>query len=189
MTSLDSELLPFFKALADPIRLQIVGLLARQSHSAEQLLAELQIKPNALAHHLQRLTDSGWVTAEVKKPSVVYTLRLDQLYALAGRVAAKAPPPPVADDATEFDRKVLLDFLQPDGIFSEIPQQTKKFLAVLRHVVRVFTPDQHYTEKEVKVALAKFYSDVACLRRGLIDFNLLERTRDGREYWMKREGM
>ena len=39
----------FFKALVDAERLQIAGRLARKPHSAEQLAAQLEMKPAALA--------------------------------------------------------------------------------------------------------------------------------------------
>ena len=41
--SVMSELLEFFKALAEPKRLRIVGLLAQQTYTGEQLAAMLEL--------------------------------------------------------------------------------------------------------------------------------------------------
>ncbi len=48
-------LLEFFKLLADETRLQIVGLLARQDYSVEELAAILNLNPATISHHLAKL--------------------------------------------------------------------------------------------------------------------------------------
>ncbi len=45
-STLTEELLTFFKALADAQRLKIVGLLAQEAHTVEQLAALLGISPS-----------------------------------------------------------------------------------------------------------------------------------------------
>jgi predicted transcriptional regulator len=57
MTDMEApnELLTFFKALADETRLKIVGVLARQPCSGEQLAAIVELKPATITHHLQKL--------------------------------------------------------------------------------------------------------------------------------------
>ena len=62
---MSEELVNFFKALADPSRLKIVGLLAQQPYSVEELAALLQLKPSTVSHHLARLSEAGLVSAKV----------------------------------------------------------------------------------------------------------------------------
>jgi hypothetical protein len=86
-------------------------------------------------------------------------------------------------NADAFDHKTLRSFSLPDGRLREIPLHEKKRLAVLRHVVQVFTPGVHYSEKEVNQTLKRFHEDTATLRRCLYDARLLQRTANGSEYW------
>ena len=83
----------------------------------------------------------------------------------------------------EFDRKVLKDFLTPEGRLRELPEPERKFEVVLRYVLTAFETGREYSEKQVNAVLAGFNPDFATLRRGLIDRQWLERERDGRVYW------
>jgi protein-tyrosine-phosphatase/DNA-binding transcriptional ArsR family regulator len=49
-------------ALADPVRLTIVDLLAFGDHSPHELLGELSLASNLLSHHLKVLESAGLVT-------------------------------------------------------------------------------------------------------------------------------
>ena len=60
---MSDELVSFYKALADANRLKIIGLLARQAYSVEELAALLELKPSTVSHHLARLTQVGLVSA------------------------------------------------------------------------------------------------------------------------------
>ena len=46
---MSEELVSFFKALADPTRLKIVGLLAQQPYSVEELAALVGLKPSTVS--------------------------------------------------------------------------------------------------------------------------------------------
>jgi hypothetical protein len=71
----------------------------------------------------------------------------------------------------------LSDFLSPDGRLKALPSQNKKLLAVLRHVVRSFSPGVEYSEKQVNELLRRYFDDTASLRRYLVDFRLLNRDK------------
>jgi biotin operon repressor len=185
MTDTAPELVQFFKALADENRLKIVGLLARESYSGEQLAAILDVKPATISHHLARLAEAGLVSAQTDGHFKLYALRLDAIHTMAERLLAKDTLPQAAADldAEVYDRKVVKDFLRRDGSLKEIPAQQKKLLAVLRHIVRAFQPARVYSEKHVNLKLARFHADTASLRRYLISYKLLERDADGARYW------
>lgn len=55
-------LLQFFKALADESRLKILGILANQECSVEELAALLQLKEPTVSHHLGKLKELNLVT-------------------------------------------------------------------------------------------------------------------------------
>ncbi len=179
----ETELLQFFKALADENRLKIAGLLAQGSYSGEVLAEMLDIKPATVSHHLSYLARAGLVEAQQEGHAKLYRLRLEVVHALANRLLAHDTlPQSAADvDVAAYDRKVLKDFLLPDGALKEIPAQQKKLQAVLRHVVQVFEPGRAYVEKTVNERLRRFHADTASLRRALIGYKLM--ARENGKYW------
>jgi predicted transcriptional regulator len=181
------ELLTFFKTLADPQRLKIVGLLAQQSYTGEQLAALLNLSVSTTSHHLNRLTKAGLVTAQAEGYYSVYSLHTEVLSAMARRLLSKEDLPKLAQDVdrTSYDRKVLAAFSRPDGSFKAFPVQEKKFLVLLRHVVQAFEPGKKYTEKQVNQTLSRFHEDTAQLRRGLVEYQLMARDTvvGGSKYW------
>jgi DNA-binding transcriptional ArsR family regulator len=183
MTDSPPELLTFFKALADETRLKIVGLLAQESFSGEQLAAIMKKKPATVSHHLSKLEDAGLVTIQNEGHAKLYRLRLEAVHALAARLIEKDTLPQVAEnvDVEAYDRKILRDFSRRDGSLKGIPAQQKKLQAILRHIVKEFEMSRQYTEKQVNETLARFHADTASLRRAMIDYKLMQRA-DGK-YW------
>jgi biotin operon repressor len=181
------DLLRFFKALADETRLKMAALLASQPRSGEQLAELLKIKAATVSHHLSKLADAGLVSSASKGHKKFYTLRLDAVRATAKQLQAKDPGflVPAGGDITQFypnrvlydeyDRRVLKDFLNSDGSLRQLPMQRKKFGAVLKHIVQDIEPGREYTEKQINALLKRRHPDTASLRRGMIDFRLMER--------------
>jgi len=179
------ELLVFFKALADPSRLKLVGLLAQQSYTVEQLAAMLNLGVSTTSHHLTRLAKAGLVTAQADGYYNVYSLRTEVLSEMARRLLRKEDLPKLAQevDRTSYDRKVLAAFSKPDGSFRAFPVQEKKFLVLLQHAAEAFEPGKKYTEKQVNQILSHFHEDTAQLRRGLVAHQLMAREGGGGKYW------
>jgi biotin operon repressor len=171
------DLLRFFKALADETRLKMVALLASKSRSGEQLAELLSIKGATVSHHLSKLADAGLVTSTSEGHKKFYTLRLDAVRATAKQLQAKDAGlrVPEGADTDEYDRKVLKEFFHSDGSLRQLPMQRKKFLAVLKHIVKDIEPGREYTEKQINALLERRHPDTASLRRGMIDFRLMER--------------
>ncbi len=181
----NEELLTFFKALADANRLKIVGLLARQPYTVEQLAAMLDLGASTVSHHLAKLAEAGLVTATAQSYYNYYHLETGQLEQMARRLLSTESLPAIASDVDEgaFDRKVVNDYLLPDGQLKTIPSQRKKLLAVLRRIVQDFQPGKRYSEKEVNEVLKRYHADTASLRRELVGSNLMAREGGGGEYW------
>jgi predicted transcriptional regulator len=185
--SASDELLGFFRAMADPRRLTIIGLLARQPYAVEQLSALLGIGESTVSHHLARLAAAGLVSARADGHYSVYSLHEDALAAMARRLLKTDQLPQLAQgvDRASFDRKVLASFSGPDGRFTAFPTQEKKFLVLLRHVLGDFRPGVRYSEKKVNEMLSRYSEDTARLRRSLVEFGFMEREGGGRDYWVK----
>jgi len=182
---MSDELVAFFKALADPARLKIVGLLAQKPYSVEELAALLDLKAPTISHHLARLVKAGLVSARAEGYYSVYQLDRQALEQRARGLLSdgdlKAAAAEVDLDA--YDRKVVADFSTRDGRLKTIPAQRKKLEAVLRFGVKAFEPGRRYSEKQVNDALRRFHEDTATLRRELVGAGLMKREGGGGEYW------
>ena len=186
---LSESVLEFFKALADANRLKIIGLLAQQPHTVEQLAALLGLGISTTSHHLSRLSRVGLVSARVDGHYYIYSLQIDVLHEMAQTLLKKENLPKLTDniDLEAYDRKVLDTFLDADGRIKAFPAQLKKHQIVLKYVANAFQLERRYSEKEVNAILEKFHEDTAQLRRDLIDFRLMGREGGGGAYWRLEE--
>lgn len=182
---MSDEVITFFKVFADANRLKIVGLLAQQPYSVEELAALLDLKPSTVSHHLSKLAQIGLVSAKTESYYNVYQLdekalelKSRDLFSQENLAAS------VADvDAGAYDNKVVKDFVRKDGGLKTIPAQRKKLEAVLRHVVKAFELNKRYSEKKVNEILSRYHEDTASLRRELVGYGLMKREGGGGEYW------
>jgi predicted transcriptional regulator len=183
--TLTDELVQFFKALADANRLKILGLLAQQNLSVEQIAGMLDLSPSTVSHHLGYLAEVGLVRARAESYYNVYELDNKALEAQAQRLLSRETLPAIAAgvDLGGYDRKVVADYTLPDGRLKTIPAQRKKLEAVLRYIVQSFKPGLRYSEKQVNEILARFHEDTATLRREMVGYRLLARQGGGGEYW------
>ncbi len=182
---MSEELVTFFKALADANRLKIVGLLAGQPYSVEELAALLELKPSTVSHHLARLSEAGLVSARAESYYTIYRLNKDALEARSRSLFSKAELQTATAhvDLNAYDQKVVADFSRRDGSLKTIPAQRRKLEAVLRYVVKAFKPGRRYSEKQVNEILSGYHEDTATLRRELVGFGLMKREGGGGEYW------
>lgn len=180
-----TELLVFFKALSDANRLKIIGLLAQNETSVEQLSGLLGVSVSTTSHHLSILAKVGLVAARAEGHFYYYSLRTEVLKTMAEKMLKTGDLPQISNsvDMDGFDKKVLAAFLDAEGRIKAFPAQEKKFLVILRHVVRSFEPGKRYTEKEVNEILSRFNDDTASLRRGMVEYHFMDRQGGGGEYW------
>lgn len=179
MTNSQDEFITFFKAMADANRLKIVGLLAQEPMSVEQLAATLGLSPSTTSHHLTKLSEVGLVSARSKSYYNIYQFEADALEHMARRLLSQevltlAPP-------ENEDEKILANFFQADGQLTKMPVAHKKKLVVLTHMLQSFEHGRRYPEKELNTILRQFNDDVASIRREMIGFKLM--AREGGVYW------
>ena len=175
-------LLEFFKALADEKRLQIVGLLARQEYSVEEMAAILTLSSATVSHHLRRLVKAGLVQARADQHYRVYSLQLQTLREMSQQILSKGRLQETTEDLDldAYDRKVLRDYME-GGRLKLIPRQWKKREVILRYFLDQFETGVRYTEREVNEIISRTHEDYAALRRYLVDSQYLARERD--IYW------
>lgn len=181
----EQDLVEFFKALGEPNRLRIVGLLSQRAYTVEQLGAALGIGVSTVSHHLARLSRTGLVSSRTESYYNLYALKTGGLADLAKKLLAQAEPerPQSEQELDDFDRKVLATFTAPDGRIKAFPTQEKKVRVLLRHVLPAFTHGVRYPEKRVNEILSKFSDDTARLRRWLVEYRYMAREGGGGKYW------
>jgi predicted transcriptional regulator len=184
-TTSHDALLAFFKALADASRLRIVGLLARDPHSVEELAQQLDLRPSTVSHHLAILVAAGLVSGRTEGHYHIYSLDTDALEAKAKGLLATRTLADVAAsvDLAADERKVLRAFTGPDGRLKQLPMQRKKFEVVLRHALKRFERGGVWSERELNDVLRGLTDDVASIRRGFIELDLMARNKSGSRYW------
>ncbi|MEV1026621.1 metalloregulator ArsR/SmtB family transcription factor [Streptomyces sp. NPDC050264] len=87
MTSVDTELM---RVLADPLRLQIVTLLARETLCTTHLVEETGAKQTNLSNHMKVLREAGVVDTEPCGRFIYYRLKPEVIDALAASFAELA---------------------------------------------------------------------------------------------------
>ncbi|WP_327259767.1 ArsR/SmtB family transcription factor [Streptomyces sp. NBC_01240] len=87
LTSVDPDLI---RVLGDPLRLQIVTLLARETLCTTHLVEETGAKQTNLSNHLKVLREAGVVETEPCGRFTYYKLRPEVLAGLSEQIAALA---------------------------------------------------------------------------------------------------
>ncbi|MGA5452708.1 ArsR/SmtB family transcription factor [Streptomyces umbrinus] len=95
MTSVDTDLI---RVLADPLRLQIVTLLAKETLCTTHLVEETGARQTNLSNHLRVLREAGVVETEPCGRFTYYKVRPDVIAQLAGQFADLAESARTAAD-------------------------------------------------------------------------------------------
>ena len=175
---MSETLLAFFKALADESRLRIVGLLAQDERSVQELATLLDLKEPTVSHHLAVLKSQGLVTVRAEGTTRWHRLDVGALEGLSRRVLE---PTAEAAEAETWDAKVLRSFVDAEGRLTLIPASRRKRGVVLRWLMRDFEPGRRYPEAEVNAVLQAKHWDSATLRRELVGHRML--ARESGVYW------
>ena len=189
-TTLSSEemklLVVMGRALADPTRIRILGLLAERPMYGQELARVLDVKPPTVSHHISPLVMAGLVRVRRENNYHYYELDSDGIQHLAESTQhiarllfASNPLPPKSDERA----RVLATFIK-DGRLVSIPAQYKKRRYVMEELARSFEWGHLYDEKEVNAILKTFHDDFASLRRELIDQQIM--MRENGRYWLVR---
>jgi DNA-binding transcriptional ArsR family regulator len=176
------EVLRYLKALADRSRLRLLGLLATEEWTVEELATLLNLRAPTVSHHLALLKELDLVTMCAEGTTHHYRLNDPGLRRMKKLLAT---PESVAVFAREFpnaawEDKVLRDFFQ-GGQLKAIPAQEKKRLVILKWVAERFEWGRNYSEQEVNGRLKLFHPDFASLRRYLVAHRFMEREHG--VYW------
>ena len=158
----------------------LLPLLA-EGRKDDEIAAALKITPSTVRNHRFRLREKKRQAEMFLK--VMATLPMEEhrtpVHEGATMVDDRYPV------SAEEERKILENHLTPEGAVKVFPAREKKKIVVLRHIAKRFLPGRNYSEKEVNVILGRLHGDYVTLRRYLIEYGFLDRTRDGSAYFRR----
>jgi ArsR family transcriptional regulator, arsenate/arsenite/antimonite-responsive transcriptional repressor len=186
-------LLRLGRALADPMRLRILGLLMDRPMYGGEIAAALGVTPPTISRHLGILSTARLVQERRENNYHYFSLNLDGLAACAelltpaylhnlaeSPTGSQTPAHPSEDELREMAQIALFD---GERLLS-LPRKVSLRRFVLEKIGTDFTWGRIYSEPEVNTLLARRFEDVASLRRALIDDQIL--MRDHGRYWLAR---
>jgi hypothetical protein len=166
------DIVPYFKALADPRRIKILATIVDKPRSMEEIVQEAGLSARVVAGHLAYLRSLDLVTEHDDPTGARFRFNQKPLFAAMKSLSPKSEAPEMEGDA--FDRKVMSDFFE-GGRLKAIPMPHKKRDVILRFLAQQFEPGRMYEEKEVNEVLRPYHDDYASLRRYLVDGGFLTR--------------
>lgn len=169
-----NTLLQFFKALANESRLKLVGAIAQQERSVEELASILVLKEPTVSHHLTKLKQLQLVQMRSEGNTHYYRLDLDTLQNLQKATLTATQVARTDIDDNIWETKVLDSFVEADRI-QEIPASRKKRRIILKWLVQKFECDRLYSELELNQVIKPIHADTATLRRELVGYNMMHR--------------
>ena len=167
-----TELSTLFKALSDPARLRILGLLADRAHAGHELAEQLDLTPPTISHHMRRLVAAQLVDVTPDAQSRIYSLRVNAIREMSRAVEDDSTP----TNSNLEDNAVIRAFFDGPRL-RQIPASRKKRVVVLRRLLERFEQNRSYPEQEVNDMLREAHEDVATLRRELVDYGFMVRDR------------
>lgn len=86
---------------------------------------------------------------------------------------------------TEKEREKILAIYQDEkGWIKQFPSKEKRKIILLAELVRHFDSQKNYSESAVNEILKQFIADFVTVRRYLIEYGFMDRTKDGQTYWV-----
>ncbi len=175
-TETTEELATLFKALADPTRLRLVGLIVDKERCGVELAHALGLSPATVSHHLKVLRQAGLLKETRERPYTFFQLDVGTLQDSLRRVANRKEMRRLGerDGLPAPQRKVLQAFFDGPRLIA-IPSQRKKKEIVFEEILRRLPRRKEYPERELSRFIEAIHSDFCTIRREFIMGRYMER--------------
>jgi hypothetical protein len=171
-------------ALLDNDRLRIAGLLAGEPASRMEMAQATGLSHKELLRCLDSLQSFGIVKLQEPARRDPDPYSRYELNSEAFRAARQAMGKFKGVRKRPSDSRLLtLDTFMPDGKLTAMPLKQPQIVVILDEIALKFELDKQYSERDVNVILKEVTeNDYATIRRYLVDYGYLSRTRDGSVY-------
>ena len=162
-------LITFLQAAGQQARLHILGILAEQTASVPELAKRTGLKETAVIKHINRLKRADLVTE-----TAPYTYRLNQsaLEHLSHIVFHRGD----SQNKETVRQRVLRHYTNGPRL-KALPENEAELREIARWLTDLFDGDVSYPEKEVNSRLQEAHPDYAEMRRLLVDYGFMTRSR------------
>lgn len=153
----------------------------------KEIAQELKISPSTVRH--QKFT-----FREKAKQAKMFLAVYRRVFEDAP--AEENPIVPLHSHARMVDERYIITTQEREKILGSVfyslqplrlktfPPKEKKKVVILTEISGQFEAGKQYSEKEVNSILKAIYDDFVTLRRYLIEYGFLDRTKDGSAYWL-----
>lgn len=173
------------------VQSQILKLIA-EGKSDKEIAAELEVAQSTVRNHKFKLREKE----KQAKLFVALMQSLEQknrktiMQTDQGAMEETNAGSSMVDERyaiTEQEReKTLKTYMDENGGLKQIPARAKKKIIILREIMKNFSADKVYSEKEVNRILSRIYEpDYPSIRRALIEYGFMERSADCSQYRVK----
>ena len=80
--------------------------------------------------------------------------------------------------------KIIATYFDEAGFIKQFPSKEKRKIVVLSVLAQKFDPKKNYSEAAVNDVLKQAITDYVTVRRYLIEYGFMQRTKDGKTYWL-----
>lgn len=86
-------------------------------------------------------------------------------------------------------KRWLKNYINKEGKLISYPSKRKLKIAEMFYIASKLESTSKYTEKEINLAINSVcdFNDAALLRREMYNYRFINRTIDGKEYWLEEE--
>jgi Trp operon repressor len=172
------------------VQRELIMLIA-QGLSDREIATELGVAQSTIRNHRYKLR-------EKEKQAKLFLAMMDLLSKNTNKKINKLDKGVICDahkTATTLDDRfnitdkekadVIKTYMDENKALKSYPAKEKKKIIVLEEIARNFTKGKSYSEKEVNRILKRVYEDYATIRRALIEYGFIERSKDCSNYWVK----
>jgi len=164
-----------FKALSDASRLKIINNLMEQDSYVELLAERLDLAASTVSFHLKKLEKAGLVTSRKEQYYTMYSLNRELLNQSIKELIGSSKTVSAEEERQQMYREKVIKNFMVYGKLKSIPVQRKKRRIILEEILKEFTVNRTYTEKEVNEIIKVYHDDFCTLRREFIIEKLLKR--------------
>lgn len=157
--------------------------------SDRDIAAKLGISPSTVRHQKFSFREKA---KQAKLYLAIYEL------AFAAHPCEKDSLVPIHEGAKMVDDRYIITKEEREKILNTVfsslsplklkifSAKEKKKIVTLQKIMEQFEKDKVYTEKQINEVLKDIYEDYPTLRRYLIEYGFMERSKDCHDYWVKK---
>jgi len=165
---------------------EVLSLMA-SGISNKEIASQLKLSPSTVRH--MRFT----MKEKAKQAKIFLALYELTFEATDGdeTIAPIHPHATMVDDRYKITTDEELDIIErmfsslDPLILKTFSTKEKKKIVILRKIASKLDQNRHYTEKDLNEILKSIYHDYVTLRRYLIEYGFMDRSKDCSDYWLK----